>query len=240
MSATQYLALLGLWIAGIVTPGPDVLVILRNAFLGSRNKAMLTALGVMIGNIAWITLSLTGVTVLINQNHVLKLIIQIGGALFLAWMGYSSVRSAQASRQEQRRHPGTVSESAHHAAQQIPEGAGGGVLSARHLTPFRAIIQGIITNLSNAKAIVFFIALFATVVPAHAQWWESLLVAAMLFFVGLAWFCAVAWVGSVPSLAAKFQQNNVMVELVAGIVFIVVAVFLLVEALLGANPAAVI
>ena len=103
MSPTQYLALLGLWLAGIVTPGPDILVILRNAFLSSRGKAMLTALGVMIGNVAWITLSLTGVTVVINQNHVLKLVIQVGGALFLAWLGYGSLRSALAARTPARR-----------------------------------------------------------------------------------------------------------------------------------------
>ena len=35
MEVSQYLALLGLWIAGIVAPGPDVLVILRNASLGA-------------------------------------------------------------------------------------------------------------------------------------------------------------------------------------------------------------
>ena len=98
MSTTQYLALLGLWVAGIVSPGPDILVILRNAFLSSRGKAMLTALGVMIGNIIWITLSLTGVTVVINQNEVLKLSIQIAGALFLAWLGYGSIRSALAAK----------------------------------------------------------------------------------------------------------------------------------------------
>ena len=45
MTAAQYAALLGLWIAGIISPGPDVLVILRNAFLTTRGKAMLTAAG---------------------------------------------------------------------------------------------------------------------------------------------------------------------------------------------------
>ena len=67
MEAPQYLALLGLWIAGIVAPGPDVLVILRNASLGSRAAGVLTAVGVMTGNLVWITLSLTGVTVLIGR-----------------------------------------------------------------------------------------------------------------------------------------------------------------------------
>mgnify|MGYP002652809180 CR=1 FL=1 len=66
MTAAQYAALLGLWIAGIISPGPDVLVILRNTFLTTRGKAMLTAAGVMVGNLMWITLSLTGVTLVLG------------------------------------------------------------------------------------------------------------------------------------------------------------------------------
>ena len=59
MTSAQYAALLGLWIAGIVVPGPDIFVILRNAFLSSRPSAVFTALGVMVGNFAWIALSLS-------------------------------------------------------------------------------------------------------------------------------------------------------------------------------------
>lgn len=264
MSLTQYLALLGLWIAGIVAPGPDILVILRNAFLSSRGRAMLTALGVMLGNVVWITLSLTGVTVVINQNQVLRLVIQVGGALFLAWLGYASLRSAAAARPRPAvpagggpsapapsasgtrgptggtervpgRGPGEVAPSPTVAAGgRVPGAAspvGGSMLGARGLTGPRAVLQGIVTNLSNAKAIVFFVALFATVVPAHARWWESLLVAGLLFLVGSAWFCAVAWFGSVPALAARFQAHSAAVETAAGAVFVVVAAVLLLEAL---------
>lgn len=92
MSGAQYAALLGLWVAGIVIPGPDIFLILRNAFLSTRRNALFTALGIMVGNATWITLSLMGVTVLISGNHVLKLVVQIAGALFLARMGYSSLR----------------------------------------------------------------------------------------------------------------------------------------------------
>ena len=81
MEASQYLALLGLWIAGIVAPGPDVLVILRNASLGSRAAGVLTAVGVMTGYLVWITLSLTGVTVLSGQADTLPRLIQVAGAV---------------------------------------------------------------------------------------------------------------------------------------------------------------
>ena len=98
MSGAQYAALLGLWVAGIVIPGPDIFLILRNAFLSTRRNALFTALGIMVGNATWITLSLMGVTVLISGNNVLKLVVQIAGALFLARMGYGSLRGGLAER----------------------------------------------------------------------------------------------------------------------------------------------
>ena len=253
MTAAQYAALLGLWIAGIISPGPDVLLILRNAFLTTRGMAMLTAVGVMIGNLMWITLSLTGVTLVINSNHVLKLVIQIAGALFLARMGYGSLRAGLATRALNRAGTGSSTPADSDASVDstgrtgsggptdpgMPVGTlggpafskAGGLLGTRNLTAGKALLQGTITNLANAKAIVFFIALFATVVPADILWWEGLIALALLMAVGLAWFLAVAWFGSVPALARRFQARSAEVEIVAGVVFLLVAVLLLVEVL---------
>ncbi|MCC5784283.1 LysE family translocator [Kocuria sp. CCUG 69068] len=225
MEASQYLALLGLWIAGIVAPGPDVLVILRNASLGSRAAGVLTAVGVMTGNLVWITLSLTGVTVLIGQADTLQRLIQVAGALFLGWLGVSGIRAGLVARAVPDR---------------VPSAAGGGPGSVpgepqappgRSVTPGRAFVLGLVTNLSNAKAIIFFVALFANVVPVGALWWEAALVFALLVAVGLAWFTAVAWVGSVERLAAGFRRHGAAVELAAGVLFLVLALGLLLSAL---------
>jgi threonine efflux protein len=225
VEASQYLALLGLWIAGIVAPGPDVLVILRNASLGSRAAGVLTALGVMTGNLVWITLSLTGVTVLIGQADPVERIIQVAGALFLGWLGVSGIRAGLAARTVPDRVPGG-------------EGGGPGAVPGepqtspgRTVTPGRGFVLGLVTNLSNAKAIIFFVALFANVVPSGALWWETVLVFALLVAVGLAWFTAVAWVGSVQRLAAGFRRHGSAVELAAGVLFLVLALGLLLGAL---------
>ncbi|MEX5269231.1 LysE family translocator [Kocuria sabuli] len=232
MDASQYLALLGLWVAGIVAPGPDVLVILRNSSLGSRTAGVLTALGVMTGNLVWITLSLTGVTVLIGQADTAQRIVQVAGALFLGWLGVGGIRAGLAART---------------APAPVPAGSGAGLAAqvtgappwpaapdraaGRAPGPARAFVLGLVTNLSNAKAIVFFVALFANVVPAGARWWETALVFVLLVGVGLAWFTAVAWVGSVERLAAGFRRHGAAVELVAGGLFLVLALGLLLAAL---------
>lgn len=217
MEASQYLALLGLWIAGIVAPGPDVLMVLRNASLGSRTAGVLTAVGVMTGNLVWITLSLTGVTVLIGEADTLQRLVRAGGALFLGWLGVSGIRAGLAARIP------------------LPEGvpavpADPSAGTGRDPGPGRAFTLGLVTNLSNAKAIVFFVALFANVVPADAELWESALVLLLLVAVGLAWFTAVAWMGSVERLAAGFRRHGAVVEIVSGTLFLLLALGLLVSA----------
>lgn len=225
MEASQYLALLGLWIAGIVAPGPDVLVILRNASLGSRAAGVLTAVGVMTGNLVWITLSLTGVTVLIGQADTAQRIIQVAGALFLGWLGASGIRAGLAARAAPDRVPSVAAGGSGTVPEDPPSPPG------RAVTPGRGFVLGLVTNLSNAKAIVFFVALFANVVPAGALWWETALVFALLVAVGLAWFTAVAWLGSVQRLAAGFRRHGAAVELGAGALFLVLALGLLLSAL---------
>ncbi len=227
MDASQYLALLGLWIAGIIAPGPDVLVILRNASLGSRAAGVLTALGVMTGNLVWITLSLTGVTVLIGQADTVQRLVQVAGALFLGWLGVGGIRAGLAARTA----PAPVPAGAGGPAEAPPRPAAPDRATGRAPGPARAFVVGLVTNLSNAKAIIFFVALFANVVPAGARWWESALVLVLLMGVGLAWFTAVAWVGSVERLAAGFRRHGAAVELVAGGLFLVLALGLLLAAL---------
>jgi threonine/homoserine/homoserine lactone efflux protein len=224
MELSQYLALLGLWIAGIAAPGPDVLVILRSSSLGSRRAGVLTAVGVMTGNLLWITLSLTGVTVLIGQDGTVQRVLQVAGALFLGWLGVGGVRAGLAART--RVPAGARTGSADGAGAGLPQSSPG-----RAPTPARAFGLGLVTNLSNPKAIVFFVALFANVVPAGARWWESLFVLVLLLAVGLAWFTAVAWTGSVERLAAGFRRRGAAVELGSGALFLALAVGLLVGAL---------
>lgn len=231
MEASQYLALLGLWIAGIVAPGPDVLVILRNASLGSRPAGVLTAVGVMTGNLLWITLSLTGVTVLIGRADGLQGLIQVAGALFLGWLGVGGLRAGLAARSARAPVPSGDAGGATTAGPPGEPLPGGAAPPGRTPTPLRAFVLGLVTNLSNAKAIVFFVALFANVVPAGALWWENVLVFVLLVAVGLAWFTAVAWMGSVERLAVRFRRNAAAVELASGALFLVLALGLLLSAL---------
>lgn len=55
----------------VLSPGPDTLVLLRNALAGGRRGGMLAAAGILAGNLAQGTAAALGLGVLVAQSHTL-------------------------------------------------------------------------------------------------------------------------------------------------------------------------
>lgn len=79
--------------------------------------------------------------------------------------------------------------------------------------------MGVLTNLSNPKAILFFGAVFAQFVEPGMGAWVSAMIAAVLIVTGLAWFIGVALV--VQRAAGMLQRRAYVIELASGAVFVI-------------------
>ena len=86
------LGLIGIWLAAIISPGPDLFQIIR---LGAKSRAagVACALGIMIGNSIWIIASLLGLSALIQAAPQVLSVLQIIGGAYLLWMGIGAMRS---------------------------------------------------------------------------------------------------------------------------------------------------
>ena len=104
------------------------------------------ALGVCSGTVFWVTASLTGLSAVIAARPSVLGALQLIGGLFLIYMGVSSIRSGFASR----RAPTVVVGTEDYTEQAIAAG------SIDDMTGWRAYKLGVVTNLSNPKALVFF------------------------------------------------------------------------------------
>lgn len=100
------------------------------------------------------------------------------------------------------------------------------------LTDFQAWKLGLATNLSNPKALLFFGAVFAQFLPVDISLIDRVLVIAMMTVIGLIWFGGFSWAVSLPLWARKLQRANPIIEMVAGVIFAVLALFLLYEGVL--------
>lgn len=121
----------------IVTPGPDMALVTRNAFSAGRRAASFTAFGVGFGILGWAGATALGVGSLLERSAVAFTLLKIAGALYLGYLGLRTLLGG--------RHGG-------HAETALPA-------TPRRLGDRAALKQGFLGNLLNPKAGVIFVSI---------------------------------------------------------------------------------
>lgn len=224
MTTATLFALLIVWIAAIVSPGPDLVQIIR---LGSRSRSdgIWAALGIMVGNAIWICASLLGLSVLISTTPLVLWILQLVGGAYLTWMGIGAVRSWR----KQRVHAEQVAR----AVERVMDGAGvdaePGMVGSLGAWP--SLRTGIATNLSNPKAVLFFGSVFAQfITPDMGLGWSVFLVL-FLIITGVLWFVGFAVL--VRTFATAVTRNGAVIDLITGVIFIALGMFMVWQGVVG-------
>jgi threonine/homoserine/homoserine lactone efflux protein len=157
----------------ILAPGPDTMLVMRNTLRGGRRRGMFTSLGTVTGLFCWAVAAGLGLSAVLAASRAGYDVLRTMGAVYLLWLGLSSLspglraRLRRGGRRSPPFPPGPTASSA--AVQRdLPLG------------PWRAYLNGTISNLCNPKIGVFFIAFLPTFIPAGAS------VREMSFALGLA------------------------------------------------------
>jgi len=132
----HFLAFLAVSLLVIVTPGPDTALTIRNSLLRGRRGGVVTAAGVAVGQGVWASCTAAGVASLVSASQPALIALRVVGAGYLVYLGVRALLdSRRASAGEPARHSG------------------------RRAGVFGPFGQGLISNLSNPKMLVFFISL---------------------------------------------------------------------------------
>jgi threonine/homoserine/homoserine lactone efflux protein len=83
-----------LLLAGAMTPGPNNLVVWREAGRGGLRAALPAIAGIVAGSLLLVLLAVAGVAVLLVGHPAWRLALSVGGALYLAWLGLALLRRA--------------------------------------------------------------------------------------------------------------------------------------------------
>jgi threonine/homoserine/homoserine lactone efflux protein len=160
---SQLLPFVGAAIVIALTPGADTALVVRNALVAGAAPARRTALGTASGLMVWGAASACGVAAVLNASAEAYTTVKLAGAAYLIWLGVQAIRHAGAH-----------------------EPAGG----PRSGSPFR---QGLLCNLLNPKAGVFFTALLPQFVsPQDPALAVSLLLTAIAAVTSLMWLTVYA------------------------------------------------
>ena len=164
----QYLAFLGVSLLIICTPGQDTALTIRNTLLGGRRGGAATALGVSTGQAVWTLATSAGLAVILMASAPLFLTIRLAGAAYLIYLGGRSLVKAIANHEELTPNPS-------------PRSTG------------TAFAQGVLSNLSNAKMVAFFISLLPPFAGSHPSFGLLLALGFNFCLLTLAWLVGYAF-----------------------------------------------
>ena len=151
---------LGLYIlaslALIATPGQDMLYVISRSLAQGRFAGVCSAVGVCIGILVHTALAALGVGAILMASEALFLVLKLVGAAYLVYLGIRLVLSRE-----------------------VVNPAGG---SGSPLPPAALIWQGVLSNVTNPKIILFFFAFLPQFVdPASAHPTRDLIFLGVLY-----------------------------------------------------------
>ncbi|WP_300391482.1 LysE family translocator [Henriciella sp.] len=93
MEFSVWLAMIGLFLAGGLTPGPAVMLVLSSSLRYGFRPAMLPAIGVSTANLVWISLAAGGAAAIAKQFPAGFLVLKLVGLCFIAWLAFNLIRA---------------------------------------------------------------------------------------------------------------------------------------------------
>lgn len=206
----QFLMVAGAHFLALLSPGPDFFLITRGALAHGWRRASGVCLGVALANGLFIALALSGAA-LLRPGSAPFLLLQWGGCLYLAWMGWQLLRTPLAPRAH--------GQQGRHLAALPSWGTG--------------LRTGLASGLLNPKNALFYASLFALL--GDVAQGTRLLYGAWMFMAVLAWDLAVAAAIGHPRVMARFARQVPRIERATGAVLLLLALGVATAAARGAG-----
>jgi threonine/homoserine/homoserine lactone efflux protein len=185
----------------VITPGPDMAIVTRNALAHGRGAALMASLGITAGLLVWTVASVAGLAALLASSSEAFTVVKWLGAAYLAYLGLRTLLSLR--------------EPAVEAPIGLAGRAGGG-------SPFR---QGLLSNLLNPKIAVLFTSLIPQFVsPGPSATIESVALAGVFAAIGLVWLVAYSIVASTASEALSRPPVRRAMNAITGVVLLALGV----------------
>ncbi|MET7333107.1 LysE family translocator [Nonomuraea sp. NPDC005650] len=169
-SMSQFVAFGGVVLLGAMSPGPDFAVVVRRSAGSGRLHGMAAATGIAVGVFVWVVAAATGIAALLAASATAFTVVKVVGAAYLLYLGAKALRAALRTGGAPKLDlPG-------------PGRRGG----------WAAFAEGLLTNVLNPKAALFFVALVPQFVGAGASIGDTLLLSVIALAGTVAWFLVVA------------------------------------------------
>lgn len=183
----RLLAFVGIAVAVVVIPGPDMALVARNVLRHGRRAGFATSAGICTGILVWAIAAGLGVSTILATSAMAFTALKLAGAAYLIYLGIATLRD--------------------HDASPMAVANGGFGLASR-----RAWLQGLVSALLNPKLGVFFFTLLPQfIAPGDPPAVRAMQLAVVFDLIGLVWLLTYsAMLGAVGAVLGRPGPRRLM------------------------------
>ncbi|MHB8761474.1 MAG: LysE family translocator [Coriobacteriia bacterium] len=169
----------GLALVLTLTPGANMMLVIRSAITGGPQAGVATAAGVGTGHFAHAAASALGLSLFLSGSAAAFNAVKLAGAVYLAYLGIRSLASAWTGR------GGTF--------YAVEGNSSSRLTNRRPRRSGRAYVDGLLCNILNPKVALFYLALLPQFIgPSDPVLPRSLLLAGIHALLSVSWQSAIA------------------------------------------------
>jgi RhtB (resistance to homoserine/threonine) family protein len=190
----QILIIVSVTFLVMVTPGPDMVLVVRNTLVGGRRAGLQTSAGILVGNLVHVTYCLLGIGLLISRSIVAFSMFKYAGAAYLIYLGIVSFRS------------------------------GAKTLTTRDMDGLQSsrtwFVQGLVNNLLNPKGTLFYLGVFTSVITPDTSLRVMLLLILSMMLVSASFWLIFVYTLDRPILREFVERTQQTVNRVLGVLLV--------------------
>jgi threonine/homoserine/homoserine lactone efflux protein len=183
----------------LTSPGPDTAIIVRQVNMHGRRAGIYAAFGIGIGIYAHCLLAINGISLFIISNDLYKFLISLIGSIYIIYLGIMMII------------PNVDSDNSH---------------KINRTSLYGSFISGLVTNIFNFKAFIFFVSLFSILIES---------IEGIYFYIypiyfsitSSLWFILLSYLLT-SSKSINIQGNKLINKLLA-IILCIIGLFILIK-----------
>jgi len=181
---------------GMLSPGPDFFLIIKNAARYPRRAALMTALGVNCAVATHMTYCVAGLAVVITTTPWLFMLLKYAGAAYLIYVGIQALLSRGGGKMDLSN------------------------VAAESTSLKKAFMQGYLCNLLNPKATLFFLSMFTQVLNVHSSLGEKIWYAGIIITLSSIWWPTLVVLIQSPPVRRGLARAQKLIDRLLGTVLI--------------------
>lgn len=193
---TTWFVVFSVGLLAVMSPGPDFVLTIRNSLVYSRRAGIYTAIGIAVGHVVHATYCLVGIGAIITRSILLFNVFKWVGAAYLIYIGINSLQARQ-----------------QHALDSS-------LKRNLDISPWKAFRIGLLGDLLNPKATLFFLALFTQFIHPETPLVIQATYGATIVGIAFVWYPLLAITISQRMVRNTFQSVSHWVERITGVVLI--------------------